>query len=145
MASTWETEGVLDAILEALNSVHLNNPQGHHFGRPFVTAYQLAIKVDADHPNIRQALGPDLALGGEGTGAHHSFAQYLARELSRNIKRHMEMQPPQWYPVQGRFLSNERVTELRYRDMAGAERKSSLTGTGFDLALFRLRAPDEGP
>lgn len=30
--SVWESEAVLDAVLEALGAVHLNNPQGHHFG-----------------------------------------------------------------------------------------------------------------
>lgn len=142
MASIWDTESVLEAIVEALGGVHLHNPEGHHFGRPFLTGYQLAIKVDAAHPEIRQALGPHYELGGEGTGAHHSFAQYLARELSRNIKRHVDAD--EWYPVQGRFLSNEHVTELRYRDAQGSPRTSSLTGTGFDLALFRLRGIGEG-
>ncbi|MBD8871158.1 hypothetical protein [Nocardioides donggukensis] len=142
MPSIWNSENVLEAIVGALDGVHLNNPQGHHFGRPFLTGYQLAIKVDAAHPEIRQALGPPNELGGEGTGVHHSFAQYLARELSRNIRRHVEAD--EWYPVQGRFLSNEHVTELRYRDAQGLPRTSSLTGTGFDLALFRLRGIDEG-
>jgi hypothetical protein len=143
MASIWESENVLSAVTEALGDVHVNNPQGHHFGKPFMTAYQLAIKIDHRHPHIRQALGPDVKLGGEGTGTHHSFAQYLARELSRNIKRHQEL--GEWFPVQGRFLSNEHVTELRYRDLDGVERRSSLTGTGYDLAMFRLRDNGEEP
>lgn len=41
--------------------------------------------------------------------------------------------------AEGAFLSNEQVSELSYR--SGQEAiHSSLTGTGYDLALFRLRA-----
>jgi hypothetical protein len=132
--SIWESESVLDAVLAALGEPHLNNPQGHHFGRPYLTAYQLAIKVDAAHPSIRAALNTEL--GGSGTGAHSSLAQYLARELSVRIRRAAEANVP--YPVQGAFVSNEHLTALTYRTGTGAELTSSLTGTGFDLSVFRL-------
>lgn len=38
---------------------------GHHFGPPFVTAYQLAIALDREYPQIREALAHEV--GGEGT------------------------------------------------------------------------------
>lgn len=129
--SIWESHSVLDAVVEALNEVHLNNPGGHHFGRPYLTAYQLAIKVDAAHPEIRAALG--VPLGGAGGGERSSLAQYLGRELSRRIKQAEGTH----YPVEGAFVSNEHLTELRYVTAVGGQLVSSLTGTGFDLSLFR--------
>src|SRR4051812_18437829 len=108
--SIWESEGVLQAVVEALGEPHLNNPQGHAFGRPFLTAYQLAIKVDAAHPNIRAELG--YGIGGRGTGQQASLAQYLARELSRRIGRAQAQGVH--FPVEGAFISNEHLTALTY-------------------------------
>ncbi len=130
--SVWEQQSVEAAVLAALGSVHINNPSGHHFGAPYMTAYQLAIKVDAAAPQIAHALG--VTLGGAGTGSSTSLAQYLARELSRRIKS-----DPDHYPVEGAFVSNEHVTAVQYRDTSGNSITSSLTGTGFDLSLFRTR------
>jgi hypothetical protein len=125
---------VLDAVLEALDEPHLTNPQGHHFGRPYLTAYQLAIKVDAMHPNI--AIGLGLEVGGRGVGERSSLAQYLARELSARIKRAGDAGVT--FPVEGAFVSNEHLTALSYTKADGTQLISSLTGTGFDLSLFRL-------
>jgi len=75
-----------------------------------------------------------VTLGGAGTGSSTSLAQYLARELSRRIKA-----DPHRYPVEGAFVSNEHVTAVQYRDTSGIAITSSLTGTGFDLSLFRTR------
>ena len=131
--SVWEQQSVEAAVVAALRSVHINNPDGHHFGAPYMTAYQLAIKVDAAEPQIAQALG--VTLGGAGTGSSTSLAQYLARELSRRIKA-----DPDHYPVEGAFVSNEHVAAVEYRDTSGNAITSSLTGTGFDLSLFRTRS-----
>lgn len=130
--SVWEQESVEAAVLTALGSVHINHPGGHHFGTPWMTAYQLAIKVDAAQPQIAQTLG--YTVGGAGTGASNSLAQYLALELSRRIKA-----DPDHYPVEGAFVTNEHVTAVQYRDATGKAITSSLTGTGFDLSLFRTR------
>ena len=70
--SICEQQSVEAAVIEALEGVHLNNPQGHHFGRPFLTAHQLAIKVQAAHPEIAGALG--VTVGGAGTGSQTSLA-----------------------------------------------------------------------
>jgi len=133
--SVWTERAVEAAVVGALGQLHLNNPDGHHFGRPFLTAYQLAIKVDSAHPEIRQALASEL--GGAGIGVHHSFAQYLARELSRRIRRASEA--GEGYPVEGAFVSKEHLVGLTYRATDGHEVTSSLTGSGYDLSLFRLR------
>jgi hypothetical protein len=135
--SVWESESVESAVLEALRAVHLNNPGGHHFGRPYLTAYQLAMAVDSAHPNIRAMLG--IEVGGAGTGERSSLSQYLARELSRRIKSTRQAGAP--YPVEGAFVSNEHIAELVYRTPGGQRLKSSLTGTGYDLSMFRLARP----
>ena len=132
--STWESECVLDAVVEALGEPQHSNPQDHHFGRAYLTAYQLAIKVDAVHPNI--AIGLGVEVGGRGVGERSSLAQYLARELSARIKRANEAGAS--FPVEGAFVSNEHLTALSYTKADGTELTSSLTGTGYDLSVFRL-------
>ncbi len=131
--SNWEDHDILAKILTALDIVHIGNQGGHHFGRPYMTAYQLATKVHELNPQLAGDLG--LSLGGKGTGSHNSLVQYLALELSRQIKRHGEA-----YPVEGAFMSNELVKDLRYNGPDG-EVTSSLTESGFDLSLFRSRHP----
>lgn len=129
--SQWEQHGVESAVLEALQTP--TGSGGHHFGPAYLTAYQLAIKVNSAHPEIAQALG--VTVGGRGTGAKTSLAQYLARELSGRIRRVGD-----GYPVEGAFVSNELLTSLTYRDTDGSTVTSSLTGTTFHLSLFRARA-----
>ena len=131
--SVWGEQGVQAAVLEALHELGTDEDVGHHFGRPYVTAYQLAIAVQAAHPEIAAVLG--VTVGGRGTGAPNSLAQYLARELSGRIKRDGDD-----YPVEGAFISNEHLTALTYLDTNGQPITSSLTGSGYDLSLFRARA-----
>ena len=128
--SVWEDHDVENKVVAVLSDVHLVNDY-HHFGRPYMTAYQLAIHLDARYPQVAQALG--VKVGGAGTGERTSLAQYLARELSRRIKNDRH------HRVQGAFLSNEAVRELVYEGGDGRSVVSSLTGTSFDLSLFRVR------
>lgn len=128
--ATWTTEQVEERIVEILGDV----PEGverHHFGRPYLTAYQLAIELDRRYPRIRTSLS--LPLGGANTGAHNSLAQYVALQLSQRIKADPK------YPVEGRMLSNIDVVAIDYRSAAGDPIRSSLTGSGYDLSMYRLR------
>ena len=129
--SIWSDYDVEAKVIDVLGHVHLVNDY-HHFGRPYISAYQVAIALDARYPEVAQALG--VRIGGVGTGERDSLSQYLARELSRRIKG------DPGYPVQGAFMSNEAVHELSYDTPRGERVTSSLTGTGFDLSLFRLGA-----
>jgi hypothetical protein len=128
--SVWADHEVENKVLAILSDVHLVNDY-HHFGRPYMTAYQLAINLDARYPEVKTAL--NVTVGGAGTGERTSLAQYLARELSGRIKRDPH------HPVQGAFMSNEAVRELVYEAADGQLVTSSLTGSGFDLSLFRIR------
>ncbi|WP_433260549.1 hypothetical protein ACQPZF_24420 [Actinosynnema sp. CS-041913] len=133
--SVWSRHGVLEKVRDALAAVTIVNPNGHHLGRPFMTAYQLAIKLDEAHPEVARALGVEI--GGSGIGSHNSLAQYLAHELSRGIK-----EAGGSYPIEGAFLSNDHVTALNYVTSDGREISSSATGSGLDVTLFRLRSAD---
>lgn len=133
--SVWQTNGMEQRIREALEAVHLNSPDGHHFGRPYVSSYQLAITLAAEDGDLLGAVGKEI--GGKGTGEHHSLAQYIGNELSKQIKAQGEN-----HYAEGAFFSNENVLRIVYRGPA-KEHESSLTGTPWDMALFRLRAPRE--
>jgi len=117
-------------VLEALEDVAIVNEAGHHFGRPFMTAYQLALKLDRAHPEVKEQLGREIG----GTGSGHSLAQYLAHQLSQRIKRQGDA-----YPVEGAFLSNDAVAALVYLGPGDRELKSSLTGSGLDVSMYRRR------
>lgn len=132
--SIWSDHDVEAKIVEVLTGLPTIN-DAHHFGRPFMSAYQLAIELHRLHPDVAEAL--DQPVGGAGVGQRNSLAQYLARQLSGRIRDDPH------YMVEGAFISNRDVMELRYQATDGTPMRSSLTGSGFDLSLFRLR-PDPG-
>lgn len=121
-------------IRTALEAVHQNNPDGHHLGAPYVSAYQIAIALDAEDPALVGAIGKEV--GGQGTGEHHSLAQYIAQQLANGIRNARNAGRP--YFVEGAFVSNERVQSITYRGNDGGDIRSSLAGSNFDMAIFRL-------
>jgi hypothetical protein len=131
--TNWADFDVEAKILGALETVPIVNQAGHHYGRAWITTYQLAIKVNELHPELAKSL--NLKVGGAGTGEQSSLAQYLAKQLSAQIK-HLGDQ----YPVEGAFLSGVALTELRFKMHDGQPLTSSVTGSGYDLSLFRRRA-----
>ena len=104
----------------------------HHFGRPLLTAYQLAIEFADRHHAETADLG--YPIGGAGTGQQNSLSQYLARELSQRIKAGTILN------IEGLFLSNLHLNDVRFDTDAGVI-SSSLTQTAFTLSLYRLREP----
>jgi len=127
MTTLWQQYDIENRIIQILREVE---DEGHHFGRPFLTAYQLAIEFDRRHHDIVRDCG--YQVGGAGIGERNSLAQYLALELSRHIKDNPD------YPIEGAFISNQDVRELSYN--YGQEVvTSSLTGSGYGLSMFRLR------
>ncbi|MCG8925376.1 hypothetical protein [Lentzea sp. CC55] len=114
----------------------MNKEKGHHFARPYMTAYQLALKVHEVDPDLADQL--DKKLGGSDGDQRDSLARYLANQLSRRIKRQGE-----GFPVEGAFLSNDRVEALQYTTSDGKSLTSSVSRTGKDLSLFRLRETPE--
>ncbi|WP_410661751.1 hypothetical protein [Amycolatopsis sp. lyj-112] len=132
MTSLWQRLEIMRKVCEVLGDVPATQPEGHHLGRPYVTAYQLAIGLDAQHPEVGRALGVEI--GGAGIGRHNSLAQYLARELSRQIALDGGTAP-----VEGAFLSHIHITALTFINADGGHHTSSLTESGFPLSMFRLR------
>jgi hypothetical protein len=128
MTSKWEEYNIGDLVNRILSEVQ---DEGHHFSRPFMTAYQLAIEFDNIHHDIVTHLG--IEVGGAGTGERTSLAQYLARELSRHIRDNHD------YPIEGAFISNRYVRELSY-NYNNEIITSSVTGTRYSLSMFRLRS-----
>lgn len=132
--SLWEEHTMTDRIVSVLDAVHINSPEGHHFGRPFVSSYQIAIRLLEADPTLSESL--DLDVGGRGTGRHVSLAQYVGQNLSRQIRA------DPMHRIEGAFMSSELVRQVVYRRPGGEEDVvSSLSGTDFDMALFRLRRP----
>ncbi len=129
MTAIWDQHNLEARITEILTQVQ-PNPQDHHFGRPYMSAYQLAIAFAHHAPDAFTAIGHPI--GGEGIGQHTSLAQYIARELSGRIKNDRN------YPIEGAFLSNRYLHDLTYTDNGNLIR-SSLISAGLDLSLFRLR------
>lgn len=130
--SRWQQHDMQERITQVLNAVHLNNPEGHQLGRPYLSSYQIAIALDAADQGLKLAL--DKEIGGVGTGAHHSLAQYVAQRLSSEIGRLGDD-----CFAEGAFMSNEHVGSITYVTANGNEVLSSLSATPFDLALFRTR------
>jgi hypothetical protein len=111
------------AILEDADS------EGHHFGRSFLTAYQIAIEFARRYPDEAAKVG--LPIGGLGAGQRNSLARYLAHRLSRKIKSgHLP-------EVEGGFLSHFHLQDISFR-VDGGVIHSSLTGTDSLLPMFRL-------
>ena len=128
MISKWAQYNIEDKILEILSG---KENTGHHFGTPYLTAYQLAIEFDRKfHDEVVVHL--DKEIGGVGTGVHTSLAQYLALELSRLIKGDPN------YPIEGAFISNDFESGLTYL-YNGRQIASSLTGSQYNLSMFRIR------
>jgi hypothetical protein len=69
--SAWEDLELERRIAQVLEDVPTVN-DSHHFGRPFLSAYQIAIELEARDPGLLGAINMDS--GGRGSG-HRSLAQ----------------------------------------------------------------------
>lgn len=128
--SIWAEQNVEDKVLAVLGDVPTVNDT-HHFGRPYMSAYQLAIGLHRRYPEVAEALGQEV--GGAGVGSRNSLSQYLAKRLSDHIR------DDGMYPVEGAFISNKDVLRLTFEAPNGEVLTSSVTGSGYDLSMFRLR------
>jgi hypothetical protein len=54
--SKWQSLDIENRIISILRDTESHQPD-HHFGRPFITAYQLAIVFAQRHPQVVEALG----------------------------------------------------------------------------------------
>ncbi len=128
MTSKWEKLKIEERLIDILSHAK-SYPDGHHFGKPFLTAYQLAIAFSQLHPVDALSLG--FEVGGKGLGIHSSLAQYLARMLSTRINAGNIRN------VEGRFLSNKFLGQISFNS-GGEVIVSSLTGGQNQLSMFRF-------
>lgn len=127
--SKWNELDLARLITEILLAVEYAEAD-HHLGRPFQTAYQLAIALKFQHPEVFRQLG--LPLGGLGSSSKVSLAQYLAREISRRIENKTLAN------VEGGFLCNDHLSSLQFKD-GDTIIESSMTIQGErGVSLFRM-------
>ena len=121
----WWNRTVENNIREILRAVRYGPNPRHHLGRPFLTAYQLAIEYDRRFPELGRQLG--LTTGGKGSGWPSSLPQQLARELSQRIKSR------EIRDIEGSFLSNLHRNDISFNGPNGLIQSS----VG-DISMFRL-------
>ena len=125
----WERYRVEDKIREILADVEYVE-RNHHFGRPFISTYQLAIEFERRNPNIVSEL--DLQIGGEGIGEYFALATYLANQLSIRIKNKTMKD------IEGRFMAKQDIKEMVFADRRGRLIHPSMMSNQYDLSMFRL-------
>ena len=126
--SEWQEYALEEKIYTLLADVQYYRPE-HHFGRPFLTAYQLTIEFARRYPQDFDQLG--YQIGGKGIGQRVSLTQYLAGQLSAR------MQSGEITDIEGAYLSNRHLNSIIF-DHDGQKIESSLTQISFPLSMFRL-------
>ena len=126
--SFWDSHSMEDKVVQVLSSLTYHD-RDHHFGRPFLTAYQLAVLIKERFPDTFHSFGHPI--GGRDSGVSYSFTSNLAGQPSERIRNGTIT------CVDGGFLSNEKLKEIEFND-AGSSVFSSLTDTQFDLSMFRF-------
>ncbi|MCB2209252.1 hypothetical protein KQH62_00015 [bacterium] len=124
MTNIWE-DYQLEEKIRSILDVFTSNPE-HHFDRPFLTSYQIAIIFKERYPEIFGDI--NMPLGGKGTGSHNSFAQYIANILSRRIKNDTLTD------IEGRFLHMDKITELIFNDSGSRIEANDQA----DISMYRL-------
>ena len=102
---------------------------GHHLGRPFMSAYQIAIRFAERHPQHPQVRKLDV--GGRGRGPGPSLAQRVAKFLSGVIKHRKASD------IEGGFISHDLVGDLWFDDRGREVRASGDTAH----SIFRWVPP----
>jgi len=126
MMSQWDNLQMSTKISQILN-VQSHNPS-HHFGSPFLTPYQIAIRFQQQFASDVSTIGKPI--GGKGTGQQDSLAQYIALELSKRIS------DGRITNIEGRFLFRENLHTLQYEVDGDIIESSSMQA--YDLSMFRL-------
>lgn len=127
--SQWNNLKFEERIREILQEV-VYYREDHHFGRPFLSPYQIAIEYASRYPADYRETGLDI--GGKGIGESNSLAKYIAGQLSRRI------QSGELSDIEGGFISNNHLNEISFKN-GSIKITSSLTDTEYDLSIFRLR------
>lgn len=125
--SIWDSLQMDTKISQVLD-IQSHDP-AHHFGRPFMTPYQIAMRFKELFPLDFTTIGKQI--GGKDTGDRNPLAQYIANELSKRIK------DGKITNIEGRFLSRHYHDVLQFKDEHQISEASSKQA--YDLSLFRLK------
>jgi hypothetical protein len=107
-------------------------------GRPYISAYQIAIRVQIDYPATFAAIGKPVGGAGQGQG---TLAQYIGQELARRIKGSEDLAyvaGDDRYFFEGGWLSYWELASLMFQSPSGPV-EATPNVAGYDLAIFRLR------
>ena len=119
----------LDDLRRILEECREYEP-GHHLGRPFMSAYQIAIRFSEAHP--QHPLVKKLNVGGQGMGPDQSLANRIARFLSAAIKHGRAKD------IEGGFISHDLIGDLWFDNHGRKVQVSGLSNAGH--SIFRLGA-----
>jgi len=103
--SKWGKLSIESKIIEILESAPHDNE--HHFGRRFLTSYQIAIQFSEKFPKAVDCIGG--SIGGKGQGPESSMAKYLANQLSKRIKNGSLRNR-----IEGSFLHGKNLKRLKF-------------------------------
>lgn len=131
MKNNWRSLDLENKVTQILRDIP-DAAKKHHLGKPFLTAYQIAIEFAKRHPDDTSKIG--FKVGGVGTGEKNSLSQYIANQLSRRIKSE------EITHIEGGFLSNQHLRDINFKGVDGKKViHSSLTNTNFTLSMFRIK------
>ena len=119
-------------VIRILGLEEFDTREEHHFalrGRPFVSAYQLAVAFERDNRELCQRLGKKM---GDGEGMEN-LPTYIARQLSQKF-----LEDQANYPVEPIWLSGTGLPVLLYRH-DGQEKRGTPNRKYNGYSLFRLR------
>ncbi|SKA88611.1 hypothetical protein SAMN05443428_1099 [Caloramator quimbayensis] len=128
--SNWQVYNFENRIRDILSNVNYSPNPFHHFKRPYLSAYQIAIEFNRLYPNDVTKMG--YVVGGDGSNTNKSLARYIANELSKRIKA------GEITDIEGAFISSNFLKEMVF-DNNGQDVISSSLGSEYDLSMFRLK------
>jgi len=116
-------------VFEVLRSKTFALKKPHHFGSPFISAYQIAVEFEVQFPDVVDKYNKGVGSGYDGM---HNLAAYIARSLSQNIKNNPN------YAVEGAWLSANGLDDLAYLHKNSTKSGSSNTEYGA-FSMYRMK------
>jgi hypothetical protein len=101
--------------------------EGHHMGRPYMSAYQIAVHFCRRNPEHH------LPIGGTGVGSNQSLAQRIARFLSMTIRN------DEYPALEGSFISHSQLKSMTFTDFENNLINVSTLGSKAGHSIFRVR------
>lgn len=125
--TTWAKFNIQRNIQGILDDQVYRKPS-HHLGRPFMSAYQIALEYKNRFPVDFAKIGKPL--GGRNSKKKTSFPQYIARILSKVLKSRKDP------GFEGGFLSNLHMKSVEY-SVGGRQKMFSSAKGQQPMSIFR--------